>query len=152
MNISGIVAAAGCMLLLSSCTRVEIPLFTSIECSADPVGPPVTDARAIEAVSQILQRLPGDWRALAAAPGKPGVAIVLSRGSQAVSQIVIGSDWIWLTSLDHRGIPTSPGFEKGLTTKDRETLLLLSRGRAPNQPVQPTPGSVTPRASSSTSK
>ena len=135
----------GCLLLFASCARVEIPRFTSIECSADPVGPSVTDPRKIEEVERILGTLPGSWKPVGDGPPKAGLAIVLMHGRRAVAQVVIGADWISIAELDERRFPISSGYEKSITPDVRDRLVLLSR-EEPNQALQPTRMLVTIRA------
>jgi hypothetical protein len=126
----------GCLLFFSSCARVSIPPFTSIECSADPVGPPVTDSKKIEEVARILRTLSGNWKPVADdSPMKVGVAVVLMHDTRAIAQVVIGEDWLSISHLGDHRIPISRGYEKRITQIERDRLILLSRER-PNQASQ----------------
>ncbi len=130
-----IVIVLGC-LVLSACTRVDIPQFTSIECNADPAGPPVTDPKKIEEVARIFQTLPGRWKVAPRGPAKPGIAVVLMRDSRPVAQVVIGDDWVSISQG-----PNSPEYEKSITHADGDRLVRLSR-QGPNQSVETARGTL----------
>jgi hypothetical protein len=123
----------GCMVLFAGCARVEIPQFTSVTCSADPVGSPVTSVRKIRELSKVLRTLPGGWKQVRDEPMKVGLAVVLKRDSHAVAQVVIGEDWVSIQVADDRGPHmNAPIFTKHITAADREQIFRLATEK-PNQ-------------------
>ena len=132
-----IVISAGCLVFMASCARVDIPQFTSVECSADPVYPAVTDTRKIEELSEILRTLPGSWRPVPDMPVKIGLAVVLKRDLHAVAQVVIGEDWLSIQAADDRGpLMHSRAQEKSITSTERDRIIRLAREMP--KPLQPT--------------
>lgn len=138
-----------CLLVLfTGCTRVEIPQFTIVTCSADPVGPPVTSARKIEELSEALRTLPGRWRRVEEEETEVGLAVILRRDSHAVAQVVIGDGWLSIQAAGDRGPRMgAPIFTKRISQADRERITRLATER-PNQLPEPTSGPAPGRGSS----
>jgi hypothetical protein len=149
-----------CLVLLTSCARVEIPQFTSVTSSADPVGSPVTSAQKIEELSETLRSLPGRWERIDGEEMRVGLAVVLRRDSRAVAQVVIGDGWLAIQTGDDRGPrANTPVFTKRITAADRERITRLaterpiqspqhnagSRPSSSDSPVSKTPSAPAPR-------